>query len=523
MTPEINMKRLTFLLVSMLALGLALTALSFALSIAQAQRSVRVQGRAGGAEKRVALVIGNSNYGRNMGRLVNPANDAEDMARVLRGLKFEVTLLADLDKRGMEEALNDFSLKAEGSAVALFFFAGHGVQVERVNYLVPLRANMRRQLDAKYEAMPANKVVDYMKASGARANIVILDACRNNPLPKSGRSAGKGLAAMQAGTGTLIAFAAGSGQEADENPRGRNGLYTEELLKNLRTPGLSIVEVFQRTRNKVYRRSRGKQTPQDWNQLVGSIYLAGRDPANAPRGRQAPPPGAAGARIDLADQAAWEEVKDSKDIETLKDFQQLFPNSRYVPVVRLKIRKLQRQSSREKARQEAEQRRLANQRRLRDAEQRRLANQRRGRKEAPGNSRERRKLAAGRNEREAREFLAKNRHRRGVRTTASGLQYRVLRPGIGISPKTTDKVRTHYRGMLLDGTEFDSSYRRGKPATFQVNRVIKGWSEALQLMKIGSKWKLWLPAKLAYGARSVGSKIGPGALLVFEVELLDIQ
>lgn len=133
------------------------------------------------------------------------------------------------------------------------------------------------------------------------------------------------------------------------------------------------------------------------------------------------------------------------------------------------------------------------------------------------------KRAYSKNQREAKAFLAKNRARKGVRTTASGLQYQVIRPGKGKSPKATDKVRTHYRGTLLDGKEFDSSYRRGQPASFPVNGVIPGWTEALKLMKIGAKWKLWIPAKLAYGQRGAGRRIGPGAMLVFEVELLAIQ
>lgn len=136
---------------------------------------------------------------------------------------------------------------------------------------------------------------------------------------------------------------------------------------------------------------------------------------------------------------------------------------------------------------------------------------------------DRQEKTISKNRREARTFLAKNRKRKGVRTTASGLQYRVIRPGTGRSPKSTDSVRTHYRGTLLNGKEFDSSYRRKRPATFPVNGVIRGWVEALQLMRVGGKWKLWIPAKLAYGQRGQGRIIGPGALLVFDLELLAIQ
>jgi FKBP-type peptidyl-prolyl cis-trans isomerase FklB len=120
-------------------------------------------------------------------------------------------------------------------------------------------------------------------------------------------------------------------------------------------------------------------------------------------------------------------------------------------------------------------------------------------------------------------FLAANKAQDGVVTLPSGLQYKVLKEGAGPKPAATDSVVCNYSGTLLDGTEFDSSYKRGQPATFQVNGVIKGWTEALQLMPVGSKWQLVIPAELAYGDRGAGPQIGPNATLVFEVELLSIQ
>ena len=123
---------------------------------------------------------------------------------------------------------------------------------------------------------------------------------------------------------------------------------------------------------------------------------------------------------------------------------------------------------------------------------------------------------------EGKKYLAENKAKEGVKTTASGLQYKVLKDGTGPSPKATDTVKVNYRGTTIDGTEFDSSYKRGEPATFPVNRVIKGWTEALQLMKAGSKYQLAIPADLAYGERGAGSDIGPNATLLFEVELVGI-
>lgn len=133
------------------------------------------------------------------------------------------------------------------------------------------------------------------------------------------------------------------------------------------------------------------------------------------------------------------------------------------------------------------------------------------------------KEAAEKNAAAGEKFLAENKKKDGVKTTASGLQYKVLKEGTGPSPKETDTVVTHYKGTLIDGTEFDSSYKRGEPATFPVNRVIKGWTEALQLMKAGSKYQLFVPSSLAYAERGAGREIGPNSTLIFEVELLSIK
>jgi FKBP-type peptidyl-prolyl cis-trans isomerase FklB len=129
----------------------------------------------------------------------------------------------------------------------------------------------------------------------------------------------------------------------------------------------------------------------------------------------------------------------------------------------------------------------------------------------------------GTNKTEGEAFLAANKTKEGVVTLASGLQYKILKQGAGPKPSASDSVVCNYRGTLIDGKEFDSSYKRGEPATFPVGGVIKGWTEALQLMPVGSKWQLFVPAQLAYGERGAGADIGPNATLIFEVELLSIQ
>jgi FKBP-type peptidyl-prolyl cis-trans isomerase FklB len=133
------------------------------------------------------------------------------------------------------------------------------------------------------------------------------------------------------------------------------------------------------------------------------------------------------------------------------------------------------------------------------------------------------KAAGEKNASEGAKFLEENKKKEGVKTTASGLQYKALKEGTGARPKESDTVTVNYRGTLINGTEFDSSYKRGQPATFPLNGVIKGWTEGLQLMKVGSKYQLFVPSNLAYGDRALGPDISPNSTLIFEVELLGVK
>jgi FKBP-type peptidyl-prolyl cis-trans isomerase FklB len=133
------------------------------------------------------------------------------------------------------------------------------------------------------------------------------------------------------------------------------------------------------------------------------------------------------------------------------------------------------------------------------------------------------KVAGEKNQKEGEAFLAENKKKEGVITLPSGLQYKVIKAGSGNKPKATDTVTVHYQGTLINGTEFDSSYRRGQPVSFPVNGVIPGWTEALQLMETGAKWQIVIPSNLAYGDRGAGPQIGPNATLIFEIELISIQ
>ena len=137
--------------------------------------------------------------------------------------------------------------------------------------------------------------------------------------------------------------------------------------------------------------------------------------------------------------------------------------------------------------------------------------------------REERKKQGEANKEKGEKFLEENKAKQGIVTLESGLQYKILKKGTGASPKATDSVKCHYKGTTIDGKEFDSSYKRGQPATLALNRVIKGWTEGLQLMKEGGKWQFFIPSELAYGNRGAGQNIGPNEVLIFEVELLGIE
>jgi FKBP-type peptidyl-prolyl cis-trans isomerase FklB len=144
-------------------------------------------------------------------------------------------------------------------------------------------------------------------------------------------------------------------------------------------------------------------------------------------------------------------------------------------------------------------------------------------KEMRAKQEEANKNAGEKNKKEGEAFLAENKKKDGVKITPSGLQYKVIKAGTGKKPKATDTVLVHYRGTLIDGTEFDSSARRGQPLSIKVNQVIPGWTEAMQLMEEGAKWELYIPSNLAYAERGAGQQIGPNATLIFEVELISVQ
>ncbi|MDP2849161.1 MAG: LecA/PA-IL family lectin [Humidesulfovibrio sp.] len=216
--------------------------------------------------RRTALVIGNGAY--PSAPLRNPVNDARDMASVLRSLGFEVIVRENATLRQMEDAVDELWKRLRNGGAGLFFFAGHGLQVAGRNYLVPVDARLTVEQDVKYRCMDAGLVLGRMENAGNGLNIVILDACRNNPYARSFRSTTEGLAKMDAPKGSLVAYATAPDSIAADGT-GKNGIYTGELLKNLRTPGISVEELFKRVRVGVLRETGEKQVPWESSSLTG--------------------------------------------------------------------------------------------------------------------------------------------------------------------------------------------------------------------------------------------------------------
>lgn len=238
--------------------------------------------------KRLALVIGNAAY-PGVAALRNPANDAVDIAAKLRAMDFDVTLKTDVRQKEMLRALTEFGDRIHQGAEVLFFYAGHGMQVRGRNYLIPIDASIRTESAVSSEAVDVDQLLD--KLSPARLSMVILDACRNNPFERSFRGGGQGLASINAPNGTLIAYATAPGRTAADG-EGRNGLYTQELLAAMGTPGLRIEDVFKRVRANVLAKSGEAQTPWESSSLTGDFYFS--QPTAATLGAQPTPvtPGA---------------------------------------------------------------------------------------------------------------------------------------------------------------------------------------------------------------------------------------
>jgi uncharacterized caspase-like protein len=305
------------------------------------------------AEKRVALVIGNSAY-ENTATLKNPKNDAADMAALLKKLGFEVVEGFDLDKRKMERVVREFGIKLAGTDLAFFFYAGHGLQVAGKNYMVPIDAKLALEGDVDFEVLELALVLKQMERE-AKTRVVLLDACRDNPLTRSlrsstgsGRSAqlGQGLAKMeQTPVGTLIGYSTEPGSVALDG-EGRNSPYTQALLQHLDVAGRDLNGVLNAVRGDVVKVTGGKQTPWEHTSLLGSVYLK----QEAPKAEVKPAEKVAGLDSSV-EVAFWNSVQGTSAVVELQTYLDRYPTGAYADLARIRIEALRAAEATKKAEQ----------------------------------------------------------------------------------------------------------------------------------------------------------------------------
>ncbi len=290
---------------------------------------------------RVALVIGNSAYAR--APLLNPANDAQAMAKALKGLGFDVVELRDGSKEQMAEAIAEVRETLKGKqGVGMLYYAGHGLQLDWRNYMVPVDARLAKATDVPEQTVDVGSVIEAFKTAGNRMNILVLDACRNNPF--SGTASGKGLAQLDAPPGTFLAYATAPGNVAEDGDASTgNGLYTQFLLAELGKPAARIEDVFKRVRFQVRQKSAGRQIPWESTSLEEDFYFndALSVAAKAERDRQAASKDARDKAFAL-EKAEWDRIKDSKNADDLYVFLQRYPNGLISEQAQFRLEQLQK-------------------------------------------------------------------------------------------------------------------------------------------------------------------------------------
>ena len=289
------------------------------------------------AEQRLALVVGNSGYAS--GPLVNPKHDAELIAKALTAVGFSVTKLIDADQKSMRRAVVEFGRKLRTTeAIGLFYYAGHGVQVDGENFLVPIGADITAEQEVAVEGLNLNEVLKTMERASSRVNIVVLDACRNNPFVTAARSQTGGLANVTAPAGTLIGFATAPGRIATDGD-GANSPYSAALAQALQLPGLSLEEVFRRTRRQVLAATANKQTPWEHSSLTVEFFFR---PKTAAEPEASGRPSAIGGLPErqVEEIKAWEQIKDTQDTELLRRHITAYPSGLFTDLARLRLEQI---------------------------------------------------------------------------------------------------------------------------------------------------------------------------------------
>jgi uncharacterized caspase-like protein len=300
------------------------------------------------ADKRVAFVVGNGAY-KNVAALPNPAIDAKAMAKVLRNVGFDVVEGTNLTRDKMTERLLEFGKKAEGADVALFFYAGHGIAINGTNYLLPVDADIKSEMDVKLgSAINVDTTLEQTMAD-AKVKLVFLDACRDNPFagkikPNSATrslSVQSGLAEMKSGEGTLIAFATGPGQTALDGEVGTNSPFTRALMANITQPGVEIQQAMTKVRAQVNEETSKNQLPWGHTNLTGTVFLNPAPAAPAGVSAEAPAaPVATGAASEV-ELEFWRSIKDSNKTEELNAYLTNYPNGTFKPLALTRIAELQ--------------------------------------------------------------------------------------------------------------------------------------------------------------------------------------
>jgi uncharacterized caspase-like protein len=260
-------------------------------STAAGQTTPAAVADSGAIKRRLALVIGNAAYERQP--LVNPIHDAQDMKTALERVGFAVTYAADLSHQKMESQIAAFTRSLKGGDLALFYYSGHGMQIDGENLLVPVDFVLQSEAASKEHCARFNNVQRMLEQSGASLSVLVMDACRTNPFHRT-RDWGRGLAPAEAGLGTYLAFAASPGQAADDNPEERNGLFTKYLLESLQQPP-PLSQIFRRVRDAVHVASNRSQTPFVQDQMIGDfLFTQAAAPAPSPQQPGGATPAAAG-------------------------------------------------------------------------------------------------------------------------------------------------------------------------------------------------------------------------------------
>ncbi len=320
------MKRTGFRFIVVLTVVLVLPSFSFS------GRGIQIK------EKRIALVVGNGSY--KSAPLRNTPNDAYDMAETLKNLGFEVIHKKNVGLREMEMAIREFGKRLRNGGIGLFYFAGHGIQLHGRNYLIPVNSKIETESDVKYEAIDAGRILGKMEDAENDLNIIILDACRDNPFARSFRSQQKGLVRMDAPTGTIIAYATAPGMVAADG-EGRNGIYTKHLLRKINFHDIPVEQMFKQVRIAVIDETENKQVPWESTSLKGDFYFNPKKETQFTK--KSPEKGEKDVtKREDYELLFWESIKDTNNADMYESYLNKFPQGMFANLAKIKINQMKK-------------------------------------------------------------------------------------------------------------------------------------------------------------------------------------